>query len=240
MGIARAGMCGSCVISRVHFSPGGLTAVAERKIRDLIAQPNGIILLTGPTGCGKSTSLYTFLSMLNTMERRIVTVEDPVEHKLSGVMQIAVKPEINLTFAHGAAQHFARRPERDHDRGNARLRDGGNRHPRGADGSLGFQHAPHQRRHRRHHAPDRHGRAAVPRLVVGARLPRPAPGARALPALQAAGASLAGVPGAGRFPDGARRARHAGRRAARNAATPATRAAPRSSRFAWSRPRCRR
>jgi general secretion pathway protein E len=58
-----------------------------------------ISLLTGPTGCGKSTSLYTFLSMLNTMERRIVTVEDPVEHKLSGVMQIAVKPEINLTFA---------------------------------------------------------------------------------------------------------------------------------------------
>ncbi len=73
--------------------------MAERKIRDLISQPNGIILLTGPTGCGKSTSLYTFLSMLNTMERRIVTVEDPVEHKLSGVMQIAVKPEINLTFA---------------------------------------------------------------------------------------------------------------------------------------------
>jgi general secretion pathway protein E/type IV pilus assembly protein PilB len=61
--------------------------------------PNGIILLTGPTGCGKSTSLYTFLSMLNTMERRIVTVEDPVEHKLPGVMQIAIKPEINLTFA---------------------------------------------------------------------------------------------------------------------------------------------
>src|SRR5271155_2693354 len=85
--------------NRFDFSLLGLTAVAERKIRDLISQPNGIILLTGPTGCGKSTSLYTFLSMLNTMERRIVTVEDPVEHKLSGVMQIAVKPEINLTFA---------------------------------------------------------------------------------------------------------------------------------------------
>jgi len=85
--------------NRFDFSLLGLTSVAERKIRDLISQPNGIILLTGPTGCGKSTSLYTFLSMLNTMERRIVTVEDPVEHKLSGVMQIAVKPEINLTFA---------------------------------------------------------------------------------------------------------------------------------------------
>jgi general secretion pathway protein E/type IV pilus assembly protein PilB len=85
--------------NKFDFSLLGLTPVAERKIRDLISQPNGIILLTGPTGCGKSTSLYTFLSMLNTMERRIVTVEDPVEHKLSGVMQIAVKPEINLTFA---------------------------------------------------------------------------------------------------------------------------------------------
>jgi general secretion pathway protein E/type IV pilus assembly protein PilB len=85
--------------NRFDFSLLGLTPEAERKIRDLISQPNGIILLTGPTGCGKSTSLYTFLSMLNTMERRIVTVEDPVEHKLPGVMQIAIKPEIDLTFA---------------------------------------------------------------------------------------------------------------------------------------------
>jgi general secretion pathway protein E len=85
--------------NRFHFSLLGLTPETEGKIRNLIAQPNGIILLTGPTGCGKSTSLYTFLSMLNTMERRIVTVEDPVEHKLPGVMQIAIKPEINLTFA---------------------------------------------------------------------------------------------------------------------------------------------
>jgi general secretion pathway protein E len=84
--------------NRFDFSLLGLTPEAEKKIRELIAQPNGIILLTGPTGCGKSTSLYTFLSMLNTMERRIVTVEDPVEHKLPGVMQIAIKPEIELTF----------------------------------------------------------------------------------------------------------------------------------------------
>ncbi len=85
--------------NRFDFSLLGLTPDAEKNIRDLITQPNGIILLTGPTGCGKSTSLYTFLSMLNTMERRIVTVEDPVEHKLTGVMQIAIKPDINLTFA---------------------------------------------------------------------------------------------------------------------------------------------
>jgi general secretion pathway protein E len=85
--------------TKFDFELLGLSPDNAKKIRDLIAQPNGIILLTGPTGCGKSTSLYTFLSMLNTMERRIVTVEDPVENKIPGVLQIAVKPEIDLTFA---------------------------------------------------------------------------------------------------------------------------------------------
>jgi general secretion pathway protein E len=67
--------------------------------RALLHLPNGIILITGPTGSGKSTSLYSFLSEVNHPERRIVTVEDPVENKLTGVMQIAVKSEIGLTFA---------------------------------------------------------------------------------------------------------------------------------------------
>ncbi|MDX1681103.1 MAG: GspE/PulE family protein [Akkermansiaceae bacterium] len=69
------------------------------KIQKLLAMPNGIILITGPTGSGKSTSLYSFLSEVNNSDLRIVTVEDPVENKLPGVMQIAVKSEIGLTFA---------------------------------------------------------------------------------------------------------------------------------------------
>lgn len=73
----------------------------RKTVDRLLGMSNGIILLTGPTGCGKSTSLYCFLSSLNVSGTRIVTVEDPVEHKLKGVMQIAVKPEINLTFAAG-------------------------------------------------------------------------------------------------------------------------------------------
>lgn len=77
----------------------GLDPAAEAAVRSLIAMPNGIVLVTGPTGCGKSTTLYTFMSCLNVTERRIVTIEDPVEHKLDGIMQIAVKPEISLTFA---------------------------------------------------------------------------------------------------------------------------------------------
>ena len=73
----------------------------ERIIRNLLAQPNGIILLTGPTGCGKSTSLYCFLSSINSVQRRIITIEEPVEYRLPGVSQIDVKPEIDLTFAKG-------------------------------------------------------------------------------------------------------------------------------------------
>jgi general secretion pathway protein E len=86
---------------RFTFDRLGLDKQAQIRILHLLAMPNGIVLLTGPTGCGKSTTLYTFLTSLNTKERRIVTVEDPVEYKLSGVIQIAVKPEINLTFANG-------------------------------------------------------------------------------------------------------------------------------------------
>lgn len=78
-----------------------LEADMRREIEVLLKKPNGIMLITGPTGSGKSTTLYTFLSQLNTEHRRIVTIEDPVENKLPGVVQIAVKPEINLTFAAG-------------------------------------------------------------------------------------------------------------------------------------------
>jgi len=70
-------------------------------VRRLLREPNGIILVTGPTGSGKSTSLYSFLSSINSIERRIVTIEEPVEYRLPGVSQIDVKPEIGLTFANG-------------------------------------------------------------------------------------------------------------------------------------------
>jgi general secretion pathway protein E len=78
-----------------------LSGRQEEVIRRLLAQPNGIILLTGPTGCGKSTSLYCFLSTINSVSRRIITIEEPVEYKLPGVLQMDVKPEIDFTFARG-------------------------------------------------------------------------------------------------------------------------------------------
>ena len=72
-----------------------------RIMKSLLAQPNGIILVTGPPGSGKSTSLYCFLSSINSVQRRIITIEEPVEYRLPGVSQIDVKPEIDLTFAKG-------------------------------------------------------------------------------------------------------------------------------------------
>ena len=66
-----------------------------------IMEPFGIILMTGPTGSGKSTSLYAFLSILNKEEKNIVTLEDPVEYFLDGINQSQVKPEIGYTFASG-------------------------------------------------------------------------------------------------------------------------------------------
>ena len=86
---------------RFDFAQLGLSPVNEQKVRSLLSLPNGIVLITGPTGSGKSTTLYTFLASLNSKDRRIVTIEDPVENKIPGVVQIAVKPEINLTFAAG-------------------------------------------------------------------------------------------------------------------------------------------
>ncbi|HUF62923.1 MAG TPA: GspE/PulE family protein [Verrucomicrobiales bacterium] len=86
---------------KFDFEALGLEEGPAEKIRRMLKLPNGIILVTGPTGSGKSTTLYTFLRVLNTADRRIVTIEDPVENKLDGVVQIAVKPEIELTFASG-------------------------------------------------------------------------------------------------------------------------------------------
>ncbi len=78
-----------------------LSAKQAQAIRALLAQPNGIVLVTGPTGSGKSTSLYCFLTSINSVQRRIITIEEPVEYRLPGVSQIDVKPEIDLTFAKG-------------------------------------------------------------------------------------------------------------------------------------------
>lgn len=67
----------------------------------VITQPHGIVLVTGPTGSGKSTTLYATLQQIATRDRKIITVEDPVEYKIKGLVQIAVKPSIGFTFGTG-------------------------------------------------------------------------------------------------------------------------------------------
>lgn len=83
----------------LDFESLGFEGEGLRRFLDVLRLPHGIILVTGPTGSGKSTTLYTALSQLNTPERKILTVEDPVEYQLDGINQIQVKPQIGLNFA---------------------------------------------------------------------------------------------------------------------------------------------
>jgi type II secretion system protein E len=79
----------------------GFAMSEESRIREIIIKPHGIFLVTGPTGSGKSTSLYAFLSSINSVTKRIITIEEPVEYELKGINQISVRSEIGLTFAMG-------------------------------------------------------------------------------------------------------------------------------------------
>jgi general secretion pathway protein E len=83
-------------LERIGFGEGQLRAI-ER----LITRPNGIILVTGPTGSGKTTTLYGALARINATDKNIITIEDPVEIQLPGVGQIEVNPKVGLTFANG-------------------------------------------------------------------------------------------------------------------------------------------
>jgi len=79
--------------------------------KEAIAKPFGMILITGPTGSGKSTTLYSILNQLNTVDRHIVTIEDPVEYQLEGITQVQVRPEIELNFASGLRSILRQSPD---------------------------------------------------------------------------------------------------------------------------------
>ncbi|MBN3038659.1 MAG: Flp pilus assembly complex ATPase component TadA [Candidatus Omnitrophica bacterium] len=93
-------------LDRLGFLPDSL-----EKFKDAISKPYGMVLLTGPTGCGKSTTLYSILNQLNTTDKNIVTIEDPVEYQVERITQIAVKPEIGLTFASGLRSILRQTPD---------------------------------------------------------------------------------------------------------------------------------
>ena len=77
----------------------GIDDAIKIKLRNIIHRPNGILLTTGPTGSGKTTTLYSCLREINKIEYKIITAEDPVEYDVEGIIQIAVNPKIDLTFA---------------------------------------------------------------------------------------------------------------------------------------------
>jgi general secretion pathway protein E len=108
-------MHGESVVLRVldrgsialDFAALGFDGQSLETYLDILERPNGIVLVTGPTGSGKTTTLYTSLLRLNTGEKKILTVEDPIEYQLEGINQLQVKPRIGLTFA-GALRSFLR------------------------------------------------------------------------------------------------------------------------------------
>ncbi len=108
-------MHGESVVMRVldqgavalDFAALGLADETLARFLEVLEQPTGILLVTGPTGSGKTTTLYTSLTRLDTGDNKILTVEDPIEYELEGINQVAVKPQIGLDFAN-TLRHFLR------------------------------------------------------------------------------------------------------------------------------------
>lgn len=98
---------GESVVMRLLNQSGGMLRLDSigmppamlKRFRAILRRPNGLVLVTGPTGSGKTTTLYGALAELNTMERKLITVEDPVEYRLPGINQVQVNDKIELTFA---------------------------------------------------------------------------------------------------------------------------------------------
>ncbi|WP_414931669.1 type II secretion system ATPase GspE [Vibrio europaeus] len=87
--------------TRLDLHSLGMTETNHIAFREMIARPHGIILVTGPTGSGKSTTLYAGLTEINSNERNILTVEDPIEFDIDGIGQTQVNPKVDMTFARG-------------------------------------------------------------------------------------------------------------------------------------------
>ncbi len=95
----------------LHLEELGLVGQKHESVSRLIKQSHGILLVTGPTGSGKTTTLYAALSKINTTDKNIITIEDPIEYQLHGVGQIQVNPKIELTFASGLRSILRQDPD---------------------------------------------------------------------------------------------------------------------------------
>lgn len=88
----------------------GLNGIALRRVKDAIKVPHGIVLVTGPTGSGKTTTLYSVLHTINTPKVNIMTLEDPVEYQMAGINQVQINPQAGLTFASGLRSFLRQDP----------------------------------------------------------------------------------------------------------------------------------
>jgi general secretion pathway protein E len=95
----------------LNFETLGFGSEILRTYLEVLDRSNGILLVTGPTGSGKTTTLYTSLRHLNTGDRKILTVEDPIEYQLEGINQLQVKPQIGLTFANALRSFLRQDPD---------------------------------------------------------------------------------------------------------------------------------
>ncbi len=146
----------------------GYEPAQKALLLEVIKRPYGMVLVTGPTGSGKTVSLYTFLNMLNQGDINISTAEDPAEIQLPGINQVNVNDKAGLTFAAALKSFLRQDPDiimvgeiRDLETADISIKA----RPDGPPGAL---HAAHQRRPDHAHAPDEHGRGAVQHRVVGA------------------------------------------------------------------------
>lgn len=108
--------------SLMRLSDLGLESEKLALLEQLVSSPNGILLITGPTGSGKTTTLYAILTSINSPDINIITIEDPIEYQINGISQIQVNPKINLTFARGLRSIVRQDPDvvlvgeiRDHE-----------------------------------------------------------------------------------------------------------------------------
>ena len=161
----------------------GLSTRHQETLRKLIRRNNGIILVTGPTGSGKTNTLYAALADINKPEHNIMTIEDPVEIRLPGHQPDRGEVVDRAHLRRRAALDPAPEPERDPGRRDPRPGDRRGRDPGQPHRPPGVLDDPHQRVGRHDHAADRHGRRAVPDLVVAGRGDRAAADPRAVQAL---------------------------------------------------------
>ena len=208
----------------------GIAGDSHDRFEPAFRQSYGAILVTGPTGSGKSTTLYAALNAINSPEKNIITIEDPVEYQLAGINQIQVNLKAGLGFAQGLRSMLRADPDIIMV---GEIRDARDRADRGRVGPHGPPRpldASHQRRPVRDHPPDRDGHRAVPHRVGGGLHRRPAARAQAVHPLQEARRPQ---PGVARGAPASRRtstSRPTSPPAARAATTPATRAGSASTR----------